>query len=76
MRGGAKKKTMRMRPRKKFRVVQFEGDKLSFKTLYEVCKVVFSGKAPNSFYKILVFFNMFPLGIGVTIGWYCYKYFN
>ena len=64
-----------MRKRKKFRTIQFEGDKLSFKTLLAVNKVVLTGKAPNSFYKVLAFFNLLSLGIGVTIGWYCYQYF-
>ena len=76
MRESAKKKTMRMKQRRKFRAVQFEGDKLSFKTLYHVCKIVLTGKAPNSFYKVLTFFNTLAFGAGVTVGWYCYQYFN
>tara|TARA_Y100000296_G_scaffold75827_1_gene95873 strand:- start:298 stop:540 length:243 start_codon:yes stop_codon:yes gene_type:complete len=80
MRSGPKKKARQLReknkPRNKYGLIQFEGDKLSFKTLMAVCKVVFLWQAPNSFYKILAFFNVITLGVGVTIGWYCYQYFN
>ena len=62
--------------RSKYGLIQFEGDKLSFKTLFAVCKVVLLGQAPNSFYKILAFFNVIALGVGVATGWYCYQYFN